>query len=74
MFDRAIDDILVRLGNTVLMLADPDVTRTEQEKAALAKSVNQFAQCADNSRDERVIALAGRLEAALNVHWPHRLH
>jgi hypothetical protein len=74
MFDRAVDDILVRLGNAVLMLAHPDVTRTEEEKAALAKSVNQFARCADNSRDARVIALASRLEAALNTHWPHRLH
>jgi hypothetical protein len=74
MFDRAIDDILVRLGNTVLMLAHPDVTRTEQEKAALAKSVDQFSACADNSSDERVTALACQLEAALNVHWPHRVH
>ena len=74
MFDRIIDDILVRLGNAVLMLAHPDITRTEQEKAALAKSVNQFAVCAENSSDARVAALAGRLEAALNVHWPHRLH
>ena len=74
MFDRAIDDILVRLGNAVLMLAHPNVTRTEQEKAALAKSVGQFAACADNSSDERVTALAGHLEAALNAHWPHRLH
>jgi hypothetical protein len=74
MIDRTIDEILIRLGNAVLILAHPDITRTEDEKAALAKSVNQFAVCAGNSRDERVVMLACRLEAALNVHMPNRLH
>jgi hypothetical protein len=73
MFDRAIDEILLRLGNTVLTLAHPEVTRTADEKAALVKSVNQFAVCAANSRDERVTALLARLEAAVNSHLPGRL-
>ena len=66
MFDRTIDEILVRLGNTVLALAHPDVTRTYDEKAALVKSVDQFAVCASNSKDERVTALAHQLDAAVN--------
>jgi len=73
MFDSAIDEILIRLGRTVLALADPAVTRTDDEKAALVKSVNQFVTCASGSRDERVTALAGHLEAAVNLHLPGRL-
>lgn len=73
MFDSAIDEILVRLGHTVLALADPAVTRTDDEKAALVKSVNQFVVCAGSSRDERVLALASRLEAAVNLHLPGRI-
>jgi hypothetical protein len=74
MFDQVIDDILIRLGNAVLILAHPNVTRTADEKAALAKSVDQFAVCAGNSNDRRVLALACRLEAAVNLHMPKRLH
>ena len=74
MFDRVIDDILLRLGRTVLTLAHPDVTRTSEEKDALVKSVNQFAVCANSSRDERVTSLLAELEAAVNMHLPHRLH
>jgi hypothetical protein len=74
MFERAIDEILIRLGHTVLTLADPDLTRTEEQKAALVKSVNQFAVCASSSQDERVTALAGQLEAVVNFHLPGRLH
>lgn len=73
MFDQAIDEILIRLGNTVLALADPDITRSEDEKAALARSVSQFATCAASSNDERVLALARRLEAVVNFHFPGRL-
>ena len=73
MFDSAIDEILLRLGRTVLVLADPAVTRTDDEKAALAKSVNQFVVCANSSRDARVLALANRLEAAVNLHLPGRI-
>ena len=73
MLDRTIDEILVRLGNTVLHLAHPDVTRTEDEKEALLKSVNQFAVCARDSSDERVTILLAELEAAVNMHLPGRL-
>ena len=73
MFDTAIDEILIRLGRTVLALADPAVTRTDDEKAALVKSVDQFVVCANSSHDERVLALASRLEAAVNFHLPHRI-
>ena len=73
MFDSVIDDILIRLGRTVLALADPAVTRTDDEKAALVRSVNQFVVCANSSHDARVIALAGRLEAAVNRQLPGRV-
>ncbi len=73
MFDQTIDDILVHLGHTVLTLARPDITRTDDEKAALVKSVNQFVRCASSSRDARVAALAGQLEAIVNFHLPGRL-
>jgi hypothetical protein len=72
-FDSAIDEILIGLGRTVLALADPAVTRTDDEKAALVKSVNQFVVCANSSRDRRVLALACRLEAAVNRHLPGRV-
>lgn len=74
MFDQAIDDILIRLGNAVLTLGHPGITRTEAEKAALAKSVKQFSVCADSSKDQRVISLAVQLEALVNFHMPNRLH
>jgi hypothetical protein len=73
MFDSAIDEILIRLGRTVLALADPAVTRTDDEKIALLKSVNQFVVCANGSRDGRVLALACRLEAAVNWQLPGRI-
>jgi hypothetical protein len=73
MFDQAIDDILITLGRTVLTLAHPNVTRTADEKNALVKSVNQFAVCARQSNDARVTDLLAELEAAVNMHLPHRL-
>ena len=44
--DRAIDEVLVQLGGMVLRLAAPEVTRTAEERRALAKSVDQYALCA----------------------------
>jgi hypothetical protein len=73
MFDQAIDDILITLGRTVLTLAHPNVTQTADEKAALVKSVNQFAVCAGKSNDARVAELLAELEAAVNLHLPRRL-
>ena len=78
MFDRAIDEILIRLGNAVLILAHPDITRTRDEKAALAKSVNQFAVCAGSSNDETETERNARRakraspEARLTRHRSHR--
>ena len=60
--DRALDEALVNLGTLVLRLADPAVTRTPEERRALARSVTQFAQCADRSGDVRVQRLRTQLE------------
>jgi hypothetical protein len=63
--DRALDEMLVRLGEMVLRLSDPDVTRTPEERHALVLSVNQFAACAARSDDPRVHQLRIELEATL---------
>jgi hypothetical protein len=63
--DRALDVMLVRLGELVLRLSDPDVTRTPEERHALVLSVNQFAACAARSEDPRVHQLRIELEATL---------
>ena len=66
--DRALDEVLVQLGGMVLRLAAPEVTRTPEERNALAKSVNQYAACAARSEDPRVKQLKGELEATLRPH------
>lgn len=63
--DRALDEALVNLGAIVLRLSDPAVTRTAQERRALALSVHQFAACADRSEDPRVHEMRGKLEATI---------
>jgi hypothetical protein len=63
--DRALDELLVLLGGMVLRLAAPEVTRTPEERCALAKSVNQSAVCAARSGDPRVRQLKTELEATL---------
>jgi hypothetical protein len=63
--DRALDEMLVRLGAIVLRLSHPDVTRTPEERHALVLSVNQFAACAARSDDPRVHQLKIDLEATL---------
>ncbi|MEO8321756.1 MAG: hypothetical protein ABJA75_23285 [Bradyrhizobium sp.] len=63
--DRALDEILVRLGEMVLRLSHPDVTQTPEERHALVLSVNQFAACAARSGDPRVHQLRIELEATL---------
>ena len=52
--DRALDEMLVQLGGTVLRLSSPEVTRTPEERHALARSVNQYSVCAARSEDPRV--------------------
>jgi hypothetical protein len=52
--DRALDELLVNLGGLVLRLANPAVSRTVEERQALARSVNQYSLCARRSADPRV--------------------
>lgn len=52
--DRALDDLLVNLGRLALRLANPEVSRTLEERRALAQSVHQFSVCARRSSDPRV--------------------
>ncbi len=63
--DKALDEALVNLGAIVLRLSDPAVTRTVQERRALARSVNQFSLCADRSGDPRVKRLRVELEETI---------
>jgi hypothetical protein len=63
--DRAVDEVLVQLGRMVLTLASPKVTRTIEQRQALARSVSQFAFCAENSDDPRVKELKTKLEGSL---------
>jgi hypothetical protein len=60
--DRALDEMLVQLGGMVLRLSSPEVTRTPEERRALACSVNQYALCAARSDDPRVQQLKAELE------------
>jgi hypothetical protein len=63
--DRALDEVLVQLGRMALTLASPRVTKTGEERQALARSVSQYAVCAANSDDPRVKELKARLEESL---------
>jgi hypothetical protein len=63
--DRVLDELLDQLGGMVLTLASPRVTRTGEERQALARSVNQYAICAASSDDPRVKELKARLEDSL---------
>ena len=63
--DRALDEILVQLGGMVLRLSSPQVTRTPEERHALACSVNQYAVCAARSDDPRVHELKAELDETL---------
>jgi hypothetical protein len=60
--EKALDELLVNLGQMVLRLSSPELTRTREEREALARSVNQFSVCAMRSIDPRVLALAEELE------------
>ena len=64
--DRAIDDVLVQLGQMVLSLSHPRVTTNAEERRALARSVNQYAVCAAHSGDSRVQQLKIELEKTLS--------
>ena len=66
--DRALDEILVQLGGMVLRLSSPEVTRTAEERRALACSVNQYSVCAARSGDPRVLQLKVELEETIRPH------
>lgn len=63
--DSIIDELLVQLGEMVKRLSHPQVTRSRDEREALARSVRQFAVCAATSKDPRVLRLAEDLEQIL---------
>ena len=63
--DRALDELLVSLGSMVLRLSDPDVSKTVEERRALARSVNQYSACARRSTDPRVQRLNDDLAQTL---------
>jgi hypothetical protein len=60
--DRTIDEVLVQLGHLVLRLSSPQVTKRDDERRALVRSVHQFSVCAARSQDSRV----HELDAALS--------
>ncbi|ANV99138.1 hypothetical protein [Bradyrhizobium icense] len=66
--DRALDEMLVQLGGMVLKLSSPEVTRTADERRALACSVNQYSLCAARSADPRVHQLRAELEETIKPH------
>jgi hypothetical protein len=66
--DLALDEILVQLGGMVLRLSSPEVTRTPEERHALARSVNQYSVCAARSEDPRVHQLKIELEETIKPH------
>ena len=63
--DSALDELLVLLGGIVLRLSSPQVTRSGEERRALARSVHQYAVCAAGSDDPRVLQLNAELQEAL---------
>ena len=66
--DLALDEILVQLGGMVLRLSSPEVTRTPEERHALARSVNQYSVCAPRSEDPRVHQLKVELGETIKPH------
>jgi hypothetical protein len=63
--DRAIDELLVQLGEMVLRLSSPQVTKRADERRALIRSVNQYAVCAAHSDDPRVHELKAELNETI---------
>lgn len=63
--DRNIDEVLLNLGEMVLRLSSPQLTRSREERQALAQSVNQFSLCASHSNDPRVQQMAEVLRETL---------
>lgn len=63
--DHTIDEVLVQLGQMVLKLSSPQVTKRDDERRALARSVNDFSVCAARSEDPRVRELNAALSETI---------
>jgi len=63
--DRAIDELLVQLGEMVLRLSSPQVTKRADERRALVRSVNQYSVCAALSDYPRVHELRAELNETI---------
>jgi hypothetical protein len=63
--DRAIDEVLVQLGQVVLRLSSPRVTKRDDERRALMRSVKQYSVCAARSGDPRVHELKAELNETI---------
>ena len=63
--DCAIDELLVQLGEMVLRLSSPEVTKRDDERRALMRSVHQFSQCAARSDNPRVQELKAELDETI---------
>ena len=63
--DHAIDELLVQLGQMVLRLSSPQVTKRPDERRALVRSVTQYSKCAARSDDPRVHELKAELDETI---------
>jgi len=63
--DHAIDELLVQLGEMVLRLSSPQVTKRADERRALVRSVTQYSRCAAGSNDPRVHQLKAELDETI---------
>ncbi|MGH6710088.1 MAG: hypothetical protein ACREEK_14055 [Bradyrhizobium sp.] len=63
--DPAIDDLLVQLGEMVLRLSSPQVTKRADERRALVRSVNQYTKCAAYSDHPRVHEFKAELDETI---------
>lgn len=63
--NQALDELLLQLGGLVLRLSSPELTRTPEERRALAQSVRQYSVCTAHSVDPRVRQLKDELDATL---------
>jgi hypothetical protein len=63
--DHILDELLVSVGKMVLRLSHPTVTKTPDEREALARSVARYSICACRSAKPRVHKLKAELEDVL---------
>lgn len=60
--DHILDELLVSVDEMVLRLSHPTVTKTSDEREALARSVARYSVCASRSAEPRVHKLKAELE------------